>query len=122
MSQLSLYDYQRDSFAGHFDRAGMPELMRRKPATNPGGLSSAPQLASHSSRGAWPAAGRAPQYAEQCADGQGRAELEPGIEMLPRPAVHPNLAPPAALPGANQDRAALPVEIGLGQRERFADP
>jgi len=42
--------------------------------------------------------------------------------MLPGPAVHSDLAPPAALPGADQDGAALSVKVGLCQRERFADP
>jgi hypothetical protein len=94
----------------------------REPATNPGGQGGATQLAADPRGGAWPAAGRAAQHAEQRADGQGRAELQPGIEMVPGPTVHPDLAPPAAFPGANEDRAALSVKVGLGQRERFADP
>jgi hypothetical protein len=42
--------------------------------------------------------------------------------MVPGPAVHPDLAAPTPLPGANRDGAALSVNVGLGQRERFTDP
>jgi hypothetical protein len=41
--------------------------------------------------------------------------------LLPGPAVHPDLAALAALPAADQDRAAREVKIALGQAERFAD-
>jgi hypothetical protein len=53
---------------------------------------------------------------------QSRAQLEPGIELLPRPAVHSDFAPLTTLAGANQDGAALAVKVGLAQRERLADP
>ena len=49
-------------------------------------------------RGAWPPAGRAAQNAEERADRQGPAQLEPGVELLPRPSVHPDLPPATALP------------------------
>src|SRR5450755_1225284 len=120
--EVSLYDEQRDALAGHLDGVRVPELMRREPAMNPGGQGGGTQLAADPGRGPWPAAGWAAQDAEQRADGQSRSECEPGIEMVPGPAVHPDLAPPSALPGANEDGAALSVKVGLGQRERFADP
>jgi hypothetical protein len=37
MPELSLYDEQQDPLPGHLDSVRMPELMRGKPATNPGG-------------------------------------------------------------------------------------
>ena len=122
MPELALYDKQRDPLTGHLHGVSVPELMRREPAANPSGVGNATQLSADPSGGARPAAGRAAQDAEQRADRHGRAQFEPGIEVVPGPAVHPDLAAPAALPGANENSAALPVKIGLGQRERFADP
>jgi hypothetical protein len=43
---------------------------------------------------------------------------EPGAQLLPAPLVHADLAPPAALAAADQDRASPLVEIVLGERER----
>jgi hypothetical protein len=48
--------------------------------------------------------------------------LSQGIELLPSPTVHPDFAAPPALPVSDLDRAPDPVQIALGQRERFADP
>jgi hypothetical protein len=42
--------------------------------------------------------------------------------VLPRPAVHTDLAALAALPSPDVHRATLAVKIGLGQGKRFADP
>jgi hypothetical protein len=44
---------------------------------------------------------------KQRVDRQGPAQLEPGVELLPRPAVHPDLRPATALSGMDQDGAAL---------------
>ena len=80
--ELSLYDQQRDPLSGHLDRVSVPELMRGKPAANPGGLGGATQLAADPSGGAWPAARGAAQDAEQRAGGQRRTQFEPEIEIL----------------------------------------
>ena len=48
--------------------------------------------------------------------------VEPGLEFLPGPVVHADLAAAPALAAANEDRAAARVEVGLGERERFVDP
>ena len=42
MPELPLYDEQWDSLASHLLSVGVPELMWRKGATNPGRLSGAP--------------------------------------------------------------------------------
>jgi hypothetical protein len=42
--------------------------------------------------------------------------------LLPRPAIHADLAPLAAFPAADEDGTARLIEIGLDQRERLADP
>ena len=44
------------------------------------------------------------------------------MELLPRPVVHPHLAAPAALTAPHQQRPAPRIEVGLGERERLADP
>jgi hypothetical protein len=80
------------------------------------------QLTADQCRRARSAARRAVQHAEQRTDRELGAELEPRPELLKRPAVDPDLAPPAALTGAHNDSAAVSVKIGLGERERFADP
>src|SRR5215210_4327189 len=48
--------------------------------------------------------------------------LEPGRELLPGPVVHADLAAAAALAAPHQQRAAARVQVGLGERERLADP
>ena len=49
--------------------------------SDPGGLGSAMQLSADPGWGAWPAAGGASQDAEQRADGQSGADLQPGVEQ-----------------------------------------
>src|SRR4051794_3272531 len=54
----------------------------------------------------------------------GRIEpgCEPGMQFLPGPVVHADLATAPALAAPDQDRSAASVQVGLGERERFADP
>jgi hypothetical protein len=61
-------------------------------------------------------------HAKERADGKLGSDLAPGLELMPRPAVHADLAAATALALANDDRSASGVEVGLGQLERFADP
>src|SRR4029453_18066696 len=44
-----------------------------------------------------------------------------GSKLLPGPVVHADLAAAAALAAPHQQRSAARVEVGLGERERFAD-
>jgi hypothetical protein len=69
-----------------------------------------------------PAACRAIDDAEQSSDRQTRPEFKPRVELLPRPAVHPDLAPLPALAAAHEHRAPRAVEISLRKRKRFSDP
>jgi hypothetical protein len=43
-------------------------------------------------------------------------------ELLPGPVVHADLAAAAALAAPHQQRSAARIEVGLGKRERLADP
>lgn len=56
-------------------------------------------------------------------DAQQRANrnLEPRVDLLPGPAVHPDLTALAALPAADKDGAARAVQITLLKRESFAN-
>src|SRR5436305_3380746 len=96
--------------------------MGRKATAHPGRRSGVAQLSADPGRRARPAAGRTADDAEQGADRELRTQLEPLLEALPPPAVHPDLAPPAPFASADQDRTCYPVKVGLGERERLADP
>jgi hypothetical protein len=61
-------------------------------------------------------------HAQQRADRELAADLEPWFELNPCPAVHPHLAALAALPPPDEDRAARSVEIALMNSKRLADP
>lgn len=80
------------------------------------------QLRSNAGWGARPTAGRTPQNAEQPAWWQAAAELKPRFEMRPGPPVHSDLAPLVSFAVADQQRAAIGVEVGLAECERLADP
>jgi hypothetical protein len=122
MSQLAPDDDQRDLLVGQLDSVRMAQLMRRKstPDARCGGGSS--QLAARGRLLPSPAGGRTVNHAQQRADGQPDAQLLPGFELLPRPAVHPDLATVVAFAVADKHGAAAGVEVGLGERERLADP
>ena len=124
MPELALDDHQRDALARHLDRVCMPELVRREPATHPGcDRGSACSWTRIPAGGARPAASRAAQDAEQRADRQARTKLEPGIELLPRPTVHPDLAAlDRPFRGGPESRRSRRSRSLSAQRERFADP
>ena len=77
-------------------------------------------------RGCWPGCTGARvgsvQDAEERSDRQGLAQLDPWLKLLPRPAVHPDLTAFAAFALPHQDRPTNWIQVGLGERERFADP
>lgn len=68
-----------------------------------------------------PALGRPVDDAQERANAQADADLEPRVEVLPCPQVHPNLAALAAFAAADKDAAADRVQIALSETERFAD-
>src|SRR4051812_35743941 len=74
-------------------------------------------------RGRRPAAapGRAGEHAQQRADGQPDADVQPLLELLPGPVVHADFPAATALASADEDCAAAGVKVGLGERERFVD-
>ena len=68
-----------------------------------------------------PATRRTADDAEERPDGQLESELEPGLEFVPSPRVHSDLAPAPALAAPDQQRAAAVIEIGFDECERLLD-
>jgi len=106
----------------HLDCVRMSELVRREPAARPCLGREPAQLAAGGGRRPAAAAGWPGQDAEQRTDRQLHAVLGPTSDVLPPPIVHADHPSLAALADANQHGPGLRVQIGLGQRERFADP
>ncbi len=107
---------------GHLNGVGVPELMWREPAPDPCRGCGAVQLRANAGRAAPTAARGSVQDAEERADRQCVAQLDPWLQLLPCPAVHPDLTAFPAFALAHEDRTANRIKVGLGERERFADP
>ena len=50
------------------------------------------------------------------------SQLEPGLQLLPRPSVHADFTPATALAAPHEQRAARLVEITFGEFQRLVDP
>ncbi len=57
--------------------------------------------------------------AQQRSEPQGDAGAKPRVDLLPRPPIHADLTSLRTLAAADEDRAALAIEITFGQRQRF---
>ena len=122
MSELALDDDDGNAFVRHLDGVGVPQLVRCEPTSDTSDRSRSPQLLAGSRRLPMTAGGGATDDAQQRAERKVCAELEPGLELIPRPAIHANLSATATLAATNQDSAALLVQIGFGKTECLADP
>jgi len=60
--------------------------------------------------------------AEQRADREFEAQIDPRLQVLPRPLVRADLAAAAAVAAADEQRSATVVEVGLAERQRLVDP
>jgi hypothetical protein len=60
-------------------------------------------------------------HAQERSDRELAANLEPRVELLPGPSVHPDFATLAAFPAPNEHGAAAAVQVALLEGERFAD-
>jgi hypothetical protein len=122
MPQSPLDDDQRDRFAGHLDGVSVAELVRRE--SPPDGRPPPPRFASacgsrRESRGGQRWVREAHRTAHRPAAWRRRRAT---IQLLPGPAVHPDLVALASLATAHQHHAACSVEIALLKGERLADP
>ncbi len=114
MTELALDHEQWDAFARHLHGMRVAQLMRREPTSHPRSAGRLMQLRSDAGRSPRTSAGRSAQDAEQRPDRERRAQREPRGELLPGPAVHPDLAPLAAFAKAHQNRAPDRVKVALG--------
>jgi hypothetical protein len=79
--KLPLDNNQRNALVRHLDGVRVPQLMRREPATDPGGNRDVVKLCADASRRAWAAACRTAHDAEQPSDRQGPTRLQPWSEV-----------------------------------------
>jgi len=122
VAELPLDHDQRDAFVRHLDCVSVSQLVRREAPSDTRRGGRMMQLLTRS-RCLPPApGGRAMHHAQHRADRELATDLQPRVELLPRPTVHPHLATFATLPAADQHRAAALIQIALLERERFADP
>jgi len=122
VSELPLDHYKRDTFVRHLNRVGVSQLVGREPPCHACGRGRVMQLLARGRRFPTSSGGRSVDHAQHRADRQLSADLEPGIELVPCPTVHPDLSALAALPTPDEYSAAGAVEVALLERERFADP
>jgi hypothetical protein len=122
MAELALDDDQWDTLVGHLDRVRVPQLVRREPPADAGWCCRVVEL--FACGGGFPAAagGRSVDDAEQSSDGKLGSSLEPWLQLIPSPAVHPDLAAFAALPVPDEHGAAWAVKVRFGKVECLADP
>jgi hypothetical protein len=64
----------------------------------------------------------AADYAEQSSHGKVGSDLEPLLQLIPGPAVHPDLSAFPDFASPNQHGTARAVKIGFGKIECLADP
>src|ERR671923_1355574 len=92
VAELALDDDQRHALAGHLDGVRVAQLVRREASPHAGLAGDPSQLGAGGGGPPGPSAGGAVDDAEQRADGQLDARLEPRRELLPGPVVHADLA------------------------------
>ena len=121
MPELALDDVERHTFARKFDGVGVAQLVRSEapPDASVGGEPA--ELDAHVGARPRPSASRAVDDTEQRADRKLNAGRQPWPQLLPAPGVHPDLAAPAALAVAHEQRAAPRIEVVFAERERLLD-
>jgi DNA-binding MarR family transcriptional regulator len=97
MPKLTLDDCERNAFVRDFDRVGVPELVGCEPPSDTRCAGGVVQLLARRRRLPAASSGRSVDHAQDRADWELATDLQPRIELLPRPPVHPNLPALAAL-------------------------
>jgi hypothetical protein len=108
---MTLDDDQRHAFVSHLDGVRVPQLVGREASTNSCTRRSAAELgACRCSRPRSPACG-AVDDAEEGADREFEAHVDPGLQGALRPLVHPDLATATALAATHEQRTATSPRI-----------
>ena len=102
MSELALDDDQLDALAGHLDGVGVAELVRCEASPNAGERRGVAQLLSGRALRPGAPSGSSGEDAEQRADRQLDANVQPLLQLLPGSVVHADLAAAAALAAADE--------------------
>lgn len=113
VAELPLNHVERHAFSSDLNSVRVPKLMRHEATTH---ARSDRELAKGfaNSRGRpWATLRRTVNHAKQCSDAQGDAEAQPRVDLFPRPPIHADLASLAAFASADEDRAAVSVEVTL---------
>jgi hypothetical protein len=113
VAELPLDHVERHAFSSHLNSVRVPKLMRREATTHAG---SDRELAKGfaNSRGRPRATlRRTVDHAKQGPDAQGDAEAQPRVDLVPCPPIHADLASLAAFASADENRAAVLVEVKL---------
>lgn len=122
MTDLSLDHDQRDAFVRHLDRVCVAQLVWREAAPDARRGGCMMQLLACGRCFPASAGGRAVDHAQERSERELAAGLEPRVELLPGPAVHPDLSALAAVPAPHEHGAAATVLVGLLEGKRFTDP
>ena len=109
VSELALDHHQRDALVRHLDRMSVPQLMRREATPHARRSGGMVQLFARGRRLPAAACGRSVDHSQQRPDWELAADLEPRVELLPGPAVHPDLATLAAFATPDEHRAARAI-------------
>ena len=75
-----------------FDGVGVSQLVGREAPSHAGGRGRVMQLFARGRRFPTSSRGRSVDHAQHRADRELVADLEPGVELVPRPTVHPDLS------------------------------
>jgi hypothetical protein len=121
MPELALDHHERDTFVRHLDRVCVAQLVWREAASDARRGGCVMQLLACGRCFPASAGGRAVDHAQERSDRELASDLEPGVELLPCPAVHPDFAALAAFPVPNEHGAAATVQVALLEGERFTD-
>jgi hypothetical protein len=122
VTELSLYDKQRDTLARHLYRVRVAKLVRRDRRLTPA-RAAAVWSCARTPAGAHGRPRVGPRRMQNNAPtGREERRATHGASWSQGPAVHPDFATLAAFAASDQDRASAGVEVALGERERLADP
>src|SRR5262249_42709115 len=111
--ELTLDGDERNAFVCHLDGVSVSESVRRESASHTRCRGGMVQLLGRGRR--LPSAVQPLVRGSRTAPRRSgtRGDLEPGVELLPPPTVHSDLAALATLPAADEHRAAGAVQVAL---------